>query len=727
MTGERVAQKDLLLIGGGHAHALVLRRLAMTPHPELRITLISPAAFTPYSGMLPGLLAGHYRFEEAHIDLARLCQWAGVRFLADEVKSIDPLAQRVTCRVRGELAYDLVSIDIGSQPELDSVPGAREHAVPVKPVAGLWSRWEALKVTALTPGHGIAVVGGGAGSVELALAIAQYLQAQAPQITLYCGAAQLLEGYSAGARRAVETQLRQMGVHLAVAQRVTRVQEGQLDFASGASAAFDTLIWSTGAAAAPWIADSGLAVDARGFLLIEDTLQSVDCPTVFAAGDIATQHNHPRPKAGVYAVRQGPVLADNLLAYAAGRPLRSHRPQSEFLSLLSLGPKRAVAQRNGMALSGAWVWRWKDRIDRTFMARFSNLPERTMGTAREESARGVSQMPCGGCGAKVSSSSLGEVLETLRQEYGEHAPAALDDAVALETGGPLLQSLDALRALVDDPWRMGRIATQHALSDIYACGANPHSALALVTLPFAGPQLLRRDLQQVLSGALSLLSACGCRLTGGHSMQGPELQIAFAVNGTLGGAAMLQKRGAQPGDGLILTKPLGVGALFAAHMQAMADGRDIENALTMMEQSNACAAAIAREQQAHALTDVTGFGLGGHLCEMLGEGLTAQLSLEVLPVLPGALEAMQTGIFSTLHGPNRDSLAGRFARAASCGAEDLRAELLFDPQTSGGLLLAVPRERVAATVAALVAAGCAGALIGDLRERVADEPQLLFS
>lgn len=709
MGPERPPERDLVLVGGGHTHALVLRQLAMRPPSELRITLISPAPFTPYSGMLPGLLAGHYGFEETHIDLARLCQWAGVRFLVDTVEGIDPQRQLLSCRARGELGYDLVSLDIGSQPELDSVPGAREHAVPVKPIARLWERWQALAERPVA-GMRIAVVGGGAGSVEIALAIAQRFRAAPPSLTLYCAGQQLLSGYHQRSRQAVEQQLQKLGVQLACGRRVTRVEAQQMHFHSGGPVPFDTLIWCTGAAPADWIARSALATDERGFLRVEDTLQSVGYANVFAAGDIATQYRNPRPKAGVYAVRQAPVLAHNLVAQARGERLREHHPQRHFLSLLSLGTRQAVAQRHGLSARGAWIWRWKDHIDRRFMQRFSQLLERPM--APGHAAGALPQAPCGGCGAKVGARTLSAVLEELAQRYPKHTPVSLDDAALIDTRQPLLQSLDVLRALVDDPWRMGRIAAQHALSDLYACGATPHSALAQITLPFAAAPLLERDLTMALEGALSVLSAADCRLIGGHSMQGPELQLGFAVSGVLdAGAPPLRTKGGQPGDSLLLCKPLGVGALFAAHMQARADGRHVQAALDEMERGNADAAKIARRCGANAVTDVTGFGLAGHLSAMLGDTLSAELELAALPVVEGALAAMRAGIFSTLQDDNRDALGDRLTLPEDA---PVAAQLLFDPQTCGGLLMALPAAAAEEALQSLGEQGYRAALIGSL-------------
>jgi selenide,water dikinase len=721
------ARKDLVLVGGGHAHALVLRMLAMQPVAGLRITLISPAPFTPYSGMLPGLLAGHYRFEEAHIDLMRLCQVAGVRFLVDTVEALDPESRQLTCAQRGIVSYDYLSIDIGSQPELDSVPGAREYATPVKPVADLWSRWEALQDSDLGGGR-IAVVGGGAGSVEVALAMAYRLQAQRPDITLYCGSDRLLEGYSGGARRAAETACARHGVSLECGRRAIEVSAKEVRFRDGEAAAFDTLIWSTGAAAAPWIAASGLPVDDRGFMLVDDTLQSTGYPEIFGAGDIATQHRHRRPKAGVYAVRQGPVLAHNLAAIACGERLSEHRPQRRFLSLLSLGDKRAVAERHGISAQGAWAWSWKDRIDREFMARFSELslrdmpsgsPRRTAQASSSQSAE-EAQAPCGGCGAKVGADSLREALATLRARYPEHVAAAqdLDDAVPLDFGVAMVQSVDVLRSLIDDPWRMGRIAAQHALSDLYATGAAPRSAQAIVTLPFAEDALLERDLRAVLAGAMTVFEQADCRLIGGHSMQGPELQLGFAVNGEVGPAGVLSTRGARAGDRLVLTSALGSGALFAAHMQGLADGRAIENAIQSMERGNAAAARIARQHGATALTDVTGFGLAGHLLPMLGEDLRVEIPLADLPVLPGALEALGAGVRSTMHEANHS--AASEAVVLGDGALELE-DLLYDPQTCGGLLMALPHGHAEVALGALKDAGLDAADLGSLEERASGD------
>jgi selenide,water dikinase len=416
-------------------------------------------------------------------------------------------------------------------------------------------------------------------------------------------------------------------------------------------------------------------------------------------------------------VRQAPVLAHNLLAYCRGGTLREHQPQRRFLSLLSLGGKTAVADRGRFSASGSWVWRWKDHIDRKFMALFDDEGLPTMSTATSPVAAGDEAMHCGGCGAKLPGEMLRGALQQLALDY----PAVIDTAqlrddaalVPVSAGKRLVQSVDVLRSLVDDPWLMGRIAALHALSDLYAMGASPHSALASLTIPYAGPRLQQRDLQQLMSGAVEELARANCRLLGGHTLEGPELAIGFTVNGEIDDK-LLEKQALRAGDRLILCKALGTGVLFAAGQQGRADGRWINAAVETMLQSNAAAAAIALEQGALAATDITGFGLLGHLGEMLQGGeLGARIELARVPCLPGVAACFAAGFASTLQPGNIASVEAQLELHAATSAPLLQA--LFDPQTSGGLLLAVADPAAEALLRSLRDAGYTrAAVIGEV-------------
>ncbi|RYF39763.1 MAG: hypothetical protein EOO25_14215 [Comamonadaceae bacterium] len=382
MTGavaERAAPRTVVLAGGGHSHALVLRQWMREPLEGAQVVMVSNTAFAPYSGMLPGEIAGHYRHDETHIDLERLCRASGARFILAQAAGIDRAGRRLLL-ADGSLPYDLLSLNIGATPSLQ-VPGAAEHAVPVKPIAGFGTRWHALLQRAREASGplAIAVVGTGAAGVELALAIEHRLRralgppGQAPdRLTLHllgAGAA-VLAAHPPRVQRRFMHLLAARGIQVHLGARVEAVHVGGLRTSHGLELAADEVIWVTQAAAAPWLATTGLALDGAGFVRVNASLRSVNEPAVFAAGDVASVDGEALEKAGVVAVRQAPVLAENLRRALAGQPLRQWKPQRQWLSLISTGDRHAVASRGPFSAAGRWVWHWKDAIDRRFMRQF---------------------------------------------------------------------------------------------------------------------------------------------------------------------------------------------------------------------------------------------------------------------------------------------------------------------------------------------------------------------
>lgn len=708
--------KQLVLIGGGHSHVAVLKRIGMAPMPDVRVTLIAREVMTPYSGMLPGHIAGHYTFAECHIDLRPLCRFAGARLIRTEATGLDPLAHRVLCHGRPPMPYDVVSIDIGSSPATADVPGAAEHAIPVKPIGRFVAHWNTLKDRIAGGAHRIAVVGGGAGGVELALAMRHALRdVPGASFRLLTADDRILPTYPARLRGIFERMLRQRSIELLTGHRVRRVEADALHCANGAVIEADDILWATEAGAAAWPREAGLAVDDRGFIQVNDCLQSVSHADVFAAGDIAAMINHPRPKAGVFAVRQGSPLAENLRRVLAGQSAQPFQPQQAFLSLISTGDKKAVGAKWSLTMEGPLVWRFKDWIDRRWMRKYQDLPE--MGAAGG-ATRAADDMRCGGCGAKIGAATLQRMLAGIKPVARADVLIGLDtpdDAavVAVPPGTVAIHTVDYFRAIVDDPYLLGKIAANHALGDIYAMGAEPQSALAIVSVPHGS----EADIAPLMQGANEVFFAAHTALVGGHTAEGAELAVGFAVNGIAVVGRLLRKSGMAAGDALILTKPLGTGTLFAADMRGKADVRAVDAAIDTMLQSSRDAVAILLKHRADAATDVTGFGLIGHLMEMLlASGVGAELDIGAVPLLPGAADTASAGHISTLHPENVRAMdqiqdAARFMR-------DARFLLLFDPQTAGGLLAAVPAARADQCRADLVAAGYgSAAIIGRVVER----------
>jgi selenide,water dikinase len=411
-------------------------------------------------------------------------------------------------------------------------------------------------------------------------------------------------------------------------------------------------------------------------------------------------------------VRAGAPLAENLRRAATSRALRPWKPQRDALVIVGLGHKRAVAWRNGIALQGRKVWWLKDRIDRRWMRMYTEM---------QMSGDPDAPMRCGGCGAKVSAEVLAGALATLTP--GDGAPSAgpdlmttLDDAAVLKPplGKLLVQSVDHFRAFLDDPFIFGQIAAAHALSDIYAMGAEPWTALAIASVPFASSQKMRAELSAMLQGATEILRTDGCALVGGHSAEASESALGFSVTGLVDSGKILRKSGLQPGDQLILTKPLGTGIVLAGHMRGNARAQWLLTAIESMRATNAVAARIAMAHRPRAGTDVTGFGLAGHLREMLNaSGVAAVLRLDAIPVLPGARALAAHGIESTLAPANR--------RLLGDGPD---TALLVDPQTSGGLLLGFPPNRAVACLEVLRDHGLNAAIIGEVEPARDDTPAI---
>lgn len=715
--------KDLVLVGGGHAHVHVLKSFGMKPMPGVRLTLIGRDIETPYSGMIPGFVAGHYTFDECHIDVARLAAWTGARLIHEEATGIDRANRQVLLKSRPPISYDLLSIDVGAAPSLEMIAGAAEWATPVKPIAELGRRWLAFldsKKAWLGPLN-IAVIGGGAGGVELALAIDHRLRAVAKgaqvKVTL-ATKGEILAAQAAAAQRTMRAIFQRRGIGLLEKAAVQRIERGAVQIRDDKWLQADAVFVVTEASAAKWFATTGLPLDERGFFAVDDTLRSTGDQQVFAVGDCATVLEHRRPKAGVFAVRQGPPLAENLRRALLGKPLAPFTPQRRYLSILGTGDGRAVATRGSWAIEGAWVWRWKDHIDRRWMRMYREPPARPMqmtsvaapdpALADAEARRLLADigMRCGGCGAKVGASVLARVLARL----GLFGREAADDAAIIEVpaGKALVQSVDFFRTFVDDPYVFGEVAAVHALGDVWAMGAKAHSALALAVVPAAAERLMEEDLFQMLSGARRVLDQAGCALIGGHSGEGPEAALGFSVNGLVDPARALRKGGLKPGDRLVLTKPLGTGVIFAAAMRGAARGAWIEGALRSMRQPSAHAAEALVAAGAHACTDVTGFGLAGHLAEMIraSGAVGVELSLDALPALDGAAELFAQGFASSLQPENLR------ARHLIDGMDRMtnhpRLPLLFDPQTAGGLLAAVPADAVKSVK---------GVVIGEVRAR----------
>jgi selenide,water dikinase len=723
--------KDLVLIGGGHSHALLLRKWGMAPLAGARLTVINPGPTAPYSGMLPGHLAGHYTRDALDIDLVKLARFAGARLILGAVDGIDLKQRQIHVPDRPPIGFDVASIDVGITSEMPNLVGFADHAVPAKPLDTFAQSWAAYRA-----GDGpasIAVIGGGVAGAEIAMAFAHAMRRDRRSATIHLidrGA--VLAALPHRSARRLRDAMGALGITLVENARIAQIRAGTIVMkdAPDIHAAFIT--GAAGAQPHGWLAQSGLDLH-EGFITVNPFMQSSD-PAIFATGDCAHMQFAPRPKAGVYAVRQAPILFDNLRTALRGtQKMRAYKPQKDYLKLISLGHKSALADRYGMTFSGPLLWRWKDHIDRTFMDQFRDLPQMDQPALPKERASGsveaLGDKPfCGGCGSKVGRGALATALSSLPAHTRadvEQIPG--DDAAVLKFGTHRqVISTDHLRALVDDPVMMVRIAAIHALGDIWSMGAVPQGATANLILPRMSPALAERSLTEIMQATQRLLAQNGAALLGGHSSLGSEWSFGFTVTG-LCETAPISTAGAQVGDALILTKPLGSGVIMAAEMAKVARGADVMAALAQMQQPQGRASTILAQAGTRAMTDVTGFGLAGHLlniCEASQVG--AKLWPARVPLMQGALDLARAGIRSTLFPENRALLphSGAHSELPHAGAHpelphaggQPETDLMFDPQTAGGLLAALPGDP-APVLAALQDAGYHAAHIGQITDQ----------
>ncbi len=716
-TAIQPIDKHVVLVGAGNAHLVFVRRWGMRPMRGVAVTLVNEAAVLPYSAMVPGHIAGDYTWDDITLDLVRLCQSVQVRFIAEKVTALDPAGRLVRFAARPPLTYDALSMGLGSLPASPLTTADSSFSFVMRPLAALVQKLDELdeRLRRYPQPFHLTVVGGGPSGCELALAIHHRLGRHTGfRMTLLQGNDRLLPQHPGPAAHAFQQLLQGRGITVRLNASVVASEQGVLQLGGGERVACDAVLWATNASPPPLLRDSGLTLDTVGFLVVQDTLQSVSHAAVFGTGDCVSFPTYPElPKNGVHAVREGAVLLDNVALFLHERPLRPFRPQRFTLNLLNTADGQAIISYGPLAWKSRWARKLKDWIDRRWIKMFTNFapmirPADQLGESYE--------MRCGGCGSKISSDVLSAVLKRLeipddpRVLLGTRAG---EDAAVFRMQPELygrdpeklveVQTVDYFKAFVDDPYLFGRVAALNSVSDLYAMNARPFSALAIATLPYARGPIQEAQLYELLTGATRTLRELGVVLAGGHTTEGSELALGFSVTGHAETDRLFQKRKLRVGDitiahqtvlGKAAQAPGGVDAAACTGGVVRATG-----ALAARSRTQAAAAILLDEAGVRACTDVTGFGLAGHLLEMLDASrVSAHLSRTAVPLYDGFLDVVTRGIVSSLH-PDNAKMSCRVQAASAL------PEWLFDPQTSGGLLAAVRPERVDAVLQQLRQAG----------------------
>ncbi|MDG2222447.1 MAG: selenide, water dikinase SelD [Rubripirellula sp.] len=687
---ERLASRHVVLMGIGHTNAHVLRMWRMNAPPDSDLTCLSNYSYATYSGMLPARLAGQVSPAQMEINLPALCGASGARLITDPVTGIDHAAREIQFASRPAVPFDVLSIGIGSVASMNTIEGKSDSLVPIKPMQSFVQRVNAAVVRGQQRRSAgplsIVVIGSGVAGVEITSCLPGFLaplQVGEYQLTVVTRSEQIVSDVQDRTRQEILKTWQKRKVQVVTGCAVKRLRETVIELDNGDTLDADVVVWATGAAPPPLLANLGLDLDERGFLATNHHLESTNRRNVFAVGDTGTIQGEALPKAGVYAVRQGPVLWDNIRLALDDRKLKTYTPQHGFLKLINLGDGRAVGQWKGVSFAGRWVMRLKNRIDLGFMEKFMVTP---MASGSGDDGN---EMQCRGCGCKLGAASLRDALALSAEVEAEDAVPIGGDIGS----GELIASTDFFSAPLSDAFTVGRIAALHSASDIVASGARVTEALANLVIPAGHPRAQQRFVADLLAGAKSEFSAWNAPIVGGHTIVGPRTEVGFTVIGQRIGAELLRKSNMVVGDQLLLTKPLGIGVLLAAEMRNLCPARAYEQLLEAMLLPQHKIAEIAIELGTRAATDVTGFGLIGHLIEMADASLvTAEVKLDQVEFLPSSVELAAAGIESSLLPDNL--AAEQFVETEGAIRDRAEFRLLFDPQTCGGLLLAMNEQQV---------------------------------
>ena len=701
-------QLHLVLIGGGHAQIAVLKSLAMKPIDGLQITLITDVLMAPYSGMLPAHLEGLWTFDEMHIDLARLASFAGADIITMPVTAIDGIQKIIFIKDRPPIGYDICSINAGAVPSIGDIKGADTHAIAVKPIAHFLSKLPQTIEDKTT----INIIGAGVAGIEIAFALHKRFSGQNIDFNIFSRSQKLLPKMPPKAGRIISELAKTRGIAVHYGVEIKQMNDTHLITHDGKAHPSGLNLIVTGVKAAPFVKSLSDGLNNDGFISVDTTLQSPVYEGLFACGDVASIIGHAREKAGVFAVRAGAILAQNIRRAIYDKKLLKWAPQKQYLALIGTADGKALAVRNGMAHHHKIWFHLKQKIDLDFMNKFNILPEMTsqkpeilpyyQKAGHDQKDAIFKEMRCAGCAAKASASLLQDALKGARthaialgadEKFLPPADGIIEDAgLTPALNKPLRHSFDSLNEMIADPFIFAQIAVNHALSDLYVSGAAPLYAQAHINLQEASHARQLDKATHILTGSLLALSKAYAKLIGGHTSQSIASSLGFAVTGK----QLYETCPYEEGEdyAIITTKKLGIGISLAAHMRQNLPAHGYKMMIDEMLMSNQKASQACFEAGAIAITDVTGFGLARHLMNLLSSlpsSVAGTLYLSKLAHFEETESLIKKGIESSSFGQNRNAIDGLFITRNA--ERDWRSSLLYDPQTSGGICAIVKAEK----------------------------------
>ena len=679
--------KQLVLIGGGHANVQVLRKLCMNEYRGLNVILISEGYEAIYSGMTPGYIKKFYSLKDISIDLQRLCFNAGATFIKDIVINLDTQNQKVYLKDNPSVSFDILSINSGSISNNQNINLNNESKViPVKPISSLVSNLSLIDgLVKKSSQKKISIVGGGVAAFELSFALYKRYNGN---ISLNIISSPLLaeKNLNISTINKLKKIANNLGINL-ISNKVITINNSEIALDNDDKIQSDCVLLSTGASLPDWLEKSDLE-KTENFIAVNHQLQSLNHKNIFVTGDAATIKNYKRPKSGVMAVRQGEVLKENLFLFLLKKPLKKFKPQNNWLYLIGTHKNSAVLNYFNFSFSGNWCWQLKKIIDLNFMRKFSFSEQNDMNKKiynLNNFKDDTPKMYCQGCGSKVSKNTLINFLSN------QNNNKELSDSTEIKfEQSAVLQTIDHIKLFKSiNPYDFGIISYLHSQNDILSAGGSVHSLSVSIGVPFSENLVESFYLEYFMRGIQIEASKDDAYLAAGHSYQTEEPAVTITMNGSI--KQKSKKYLANEGNLIYLSKPLGTGYLLAAYFQnsQLLSISDFEKLLRYLKTSNDSAAKSGFSYGSQLMTDISGFGLASHLGDICqSSNLSAQINLKNEILINNKLEILK----------NYESSGYKNNHLSSFDSIDIKEnhpliKIIFDPQTNGPLLMAIDKEK----------------------------------
>ena len=703
-SSNTIIKNDLILIGGGHSHLILLMKLAKNPILGTRITLVSNELDTPYSGMIPGYIEGEYSWRESHIDLYKFSERLNIRFIHSEVINISGKDKKIYFKDRPALSYDFLSINCGIQSNYKKIKGANKYSLPVKPISKLAINF----LDQINTINSVAFIGGGAGSVELALALKKRYKIKNPnlKIIIISGQRGLLNFFSKKTKNYAEAELNKHDIKIINNKYVIEIKKNKFITNDNKVFEVDKCVLSTNAMGALWLKKTDINLTDDGFIIVNNCFQT-NFNFIFASGDIIEFNKMKLEKTGVFAVKSGKPLAKSIKSFILNKKSIPFKHKKNYLALIGLSNGYAIATKFGLSNLSKFNYFLKKYIDKRFVYKFNNFENKSnylyfynlfnflniFFKKNLFKQTETIQMQCKGCAAKVP-------FDALKKSLPENITLSSHDAAPVPHYPQLFQTIDMINAIISDPYLLGKIAANHSLSDIIAAKSKALSAQMILQLPLSETEVHSRDLAQVLSGAKIILDNNECLLNGGHTMIGNDNDpvIGFSIIGEDTSKNKKNKPSKIKKDDLIiLTGKIGSGLIFAGISNNLIDSHYQIDVINQMSEGNSKFGAIINQLDISLMTDITGYGLANHLLNLIQRnygknGFT--INTKKIQVYEGVVYALKKGVKSSLYKSNFDAASKYIVYEKN---KELIDEIIYDPQTVGGLAFIISKKNKAKT------------------------------